>query len=255
MKAAKAFGANSSGQLLIVAALAIAILIASTSIYVYELATESQNVESSSTTELILALKTGLRNAVVSALANITAGGQKTVLAENLDMLADAYMRLQPQQPCQIRYTLLDGGGYEDSVKISWSSLGFGVSSAHILYTLKIFEPKSSLAINGAINVTTTLMVEGYYRADENKSIKTVNLTCRIFNENKPATAKQVAVYWEQGPGVWLPVQNPYIVDCGSGTYLISFTVTTSSDTVHVSVQMVDIRSISVAANATCIQA
>lgn len=255
MKTAKTFGANSSGQLLIVAALAIAILIASTSIYVYELAAESQNVESSPTAELALALKTGLRNAVVSALANITAGGQKTALAKNLDMLAGAYMRLQPQQPCQIRYTLLDGGGYEDGVKISWSSLGLGVSSAHVLYTLKIFEPKSSLVINGAINVTTTLMVEGYYRANENKSIKTVNLTCRIFNENKPAAAKQAAVYWEQTPEVWLPVQNPYIVDCGSGTYLISFTVATSSDAVRVSVQMADARNIFVVANATCSQA
>ncbi len=64
------FMANSSGQLLIVAALAIAILIASTTIYVYELSGERQSAEDFFISNCVFAVKQGSRNAVISALAN-----------------------------------------------------------------------------------------------------------------------------------------------------------------------------------------
>ncbi|MEM2281781.1 MAG: hypothetical protein QXZ68_07370 [Candidatus Bathyarchaeia archaeon] len=255
MKTARKFRADRSGQLLIVAALAIAILIASTSIYVYELTMEQQTVESGSAVELALAVKTGLRNAIISALANITNGGQRTVLAENLGMLACTYMQLHPQQLCQIHYTLLNNNGYEDGVKLSWNNNGLGVSSAYTSFTLKILGLTSNITINEAVNVTTFLTVEGYYTANGNESIKTVRLTCNIFNENKPAKAKKIAVYWEQAPELWVPVENPDIADLGNGTYTITFAVTTASESVNVSVQIVDARNIFVMANATCNQA
>ncbi|MEM2317963.1 MAG: hypothetical protein QW142_00915 [Candidatus Bathyarchaeia archaeon] len=253
MKTAKRFRANCSGQLLIVAALAIAILIASTSIYVYELTTEKQGVESSSLVELALAVKAGVRNAVISALANITNGGSKTILTENLDALADAYMRLHPQQPCHIRYTLLNGSGYMGGVKITWSE-GLGVSSAYILYTLKILGPASSMTINDAVNITTALMVEGYYTIGENETIKTVNLTCKLFNEEKPAHAKNLTIYYMDDSGAWARVNSPSITDWGNGTYSLRFTIVLVSDIVHVSVRMVDARKILVVANVTCSQ-
>ncbi|MEM3766357.1 MAG: hypothetical protein QXU46_04950 [Candidatus Bathyarchaeia archaeon] len=255
MKTGKAFMANSSGQLLIVASLVIAILITSTSIYVYELTTEIQTMKNCSTLELALALNTGLRNAVVSALANITNGGRKNVLAENLALLVDTYMQLHPQQPCQIAYTLPSVAGYDDGIKLSWGSSGLGVSSAYVLYTLKILEPASNLTIHSALNITTTLVINGYYTIGENETIKTVSLTCKVFNEDKPAKVKQVNVYWGQAPEVWLPIRSLSIVDCGNGTYVISFTITTASEAVYVSAQMVDARNIFVAANTTCSQA
>ncbi|MEM2780514.1 MAG: hypothetical protein QW791_06565 [Candidatus Bathyarchaeia archaeon] len=253
MKAAKRFRANCSGQLLIVAALAIAILIASTSIYVYELTTEKQDVESGSLVELALAVKTGLRNAVTSSLANITNGGSKNILTENLDTLTDAYVRLHPQQPCHVRYTLLNSSGYMEGVKLTWSE-GLGVSSAYVLYTLKILEHASSITINDAVNITTTLMAEGYYTIGENETSKTVNLTCKLFNEEKPAHAKNLAIYCADDSGAWTLVDNPSITDWGNGTYSLRFTIIFVSDIVHVSVHMVDARKILVVANVTCSQ-
>lgn len=252
---AKGFKADRSGQLLIVAALAIAILIASTSIYVYELTMEQQTVENGSAVELALAVKTGLRNAVISALANITNGGQKTVLAENLAMLADAYMQLYPQQLCQIRCTLLNSTGYEDGVKLSWNNNRLGVSSAYTSFTLKILGPASNITVNDAINVTTFLMVDGYCTGNGNESIKTISLTCNVFNEDKPAQAKNITIHWEQAPELWIPVENPDITGLGNGTYTITFTVITASEVVNVLVQMVDARNIFVLANATCSRA
>ncbi|MEM2463398.1 MAG: hypothetical protein QXY07_01790 [Candidatus Bathyarchaeia archaeon] len=253
MKTAKRFGASRSGQLLIVAALAIAILIASTSIYVYELTTENQNVESGSLVELALAVKAGVRNAVISALANITNGGSKTILMENLDALADAYMRLHPQKPCLIRYTLLNISGYEDGVKLLWSK-GLGVSSAYVLYTLKVLGPTSSITINDAINTTTALVTEGHYTIGGNETIKTVNLTCKLFNEEKPAHAKNLTIHYVDNSGAWAPVNSSSITDWGNGTYGLRFTIVLVSDVVHVSVHMVDARNILVAANITCSQ-
>jgi len=256
VKTAKKFCAARSGQLLIVAAFAIAVLIASTSIYVCELITQRQNVEDGFSVELVLAVKTGLRNAAVSALANIAHGGQKTVLTENLDALADTYMRLYPQQICQIRYTLLNDDGYEDGIKLSWNDYGgLGVSSTYIPYILKVLAPTFNLTVNDAINITTTLKVHGFYTIGENETLRTVNLTCTVFNEKKPAQAKYIAIHYEDDSGVWIPVNNPSITDWGNGTYNLRFTVAVASDFVHVSVHVIDARNIFVAANVTCSQA
>jgi len=256
VETAKKFGAARSGQLLIVAALAIAILIASTSIYVYELTTQKQSAENDSIVELVLAIKTGLRNAAVSALANITQGGQKTVLAENLDTLADVYTRLYPQQICQIRYKLPNSAGYEDGVKLSWNSNnGLGVSSVYVPYMLKVLAPTFNATLNDAVNITTTLKVQGFCTVGENETLKTVNLTCMVFNEEKQAQAKWIAIYYEDDSGAWIPVNNPSITDWGNSTYSPHFTVALASDFVHVSVHVVDARNILVVANTTCSQA
>jgi len=255
METVEKFEAAQSGQLLIVAALAIAILIASTSIYIYELTAPNQKTEDSSTVELALALRTSLGNAVVSALANITSGGQKKVLAENLNTLAEVYLRLHPHRPCLLNYTLLNGEGYEDGVKLFWEANGLGVSSAYAFFRLKTLEQTFNVTLSGAVNVTTSLRVEGHYTAGGNGTVKTVNLTCRVFNDGKPAKAKQITVYWRQASEVWVPVENPSVTDWGNGTYTLTFAIDTAQDAVHVSVRIVDARNIFVAANATCSQA
>ena len=75
------------------------------------------------------------------------------------------------------------------------------------------------------VNVTTSLTVEGHYTAGGNGTVKTVNLTCGVFNDGKPAKAKQITIHWRQVSEVW------------------------------VSVRIVDARNIFVSANATCSQA
>ena len=86
----KKFKANNSGQLLIVAALAIAILISSTTIYVYELSRETSRTDASSIGNSILALKQGTKSTLISSLANVSNGGEKTVLTANLNQLSQA---------------------------------------------------------------------------------------------------------------------------------------------------------------------
>lgn len=180
----------------------------------------------------------------------------KTVLAENLDTLADVYTRLYPQQICQIRYKLPNSAGYEDGVKLSWNSNnGLGVSSVYVPYMLKVLAPTFNATLNDAVNITTTLKVQGFCTVGENETLKTVNLTCMVFNEEKQAQAKWIAIYYEDDSGAWIPVNNPSITDWGNSTYGLHFTVALASDFVHVSVQVVDARNILVVANTTCSQA
>jgi len=84
-KLKKNLGGKSSGQLLIVAALSIAVLISSTTIYVYEVSRETNSVKNNSISDFVLAVKQSTRNAMISSLVNVSNGGERTVLTDNLN--------------------------------------------------------------------------------------------------------------------------------------------------------------------------
>ena len=252
----KLAGAKSSGQLLIVVALAIAILISTTTAYVYEVSREKpSSTQDYPIAELIQAVKQGSRNAVISALANASTGGEKRALALNLDRLVQAYKSLNVYGLYYLSYNVLNDSRYVNGVLLSWEDTdGLGVSSAYANFTLKFSGLTEKTTLCYAINITTTIRVEGYTL---NGSEKIVNLTCQVFNEGKPALAKDITVYYEFG-GSWVPVNssnNLSITDYGNGIYAISFTISTESDAVQASIHVYDLRGIFVKANVECNEA
>ena len=256
MKNLQRFRAHNSGQLLIVAALAIAILISSTTIYVYELSREKIVLQNQLTTEFILAIKQSSKNAVISSLANASKSGEKSILETNLNSLLQAYRSLSQPEICNLSFSVLNDSNYVDGIWFSWEEIdGFGISSAYANFSLAIYGLEVNVTANYAINVTTAVKLEGYYTL--NGLEKSVNLSCQVFNERKPALAKNISLYYEN-LGVWMPVNssnNLSITDYGNGTYTISFTVITLSDTVQVSAHITDLREILVQANTTCEEA
>ncbi|MGC8896003.1 MAG: hypothetical protein ACP5LB_04445 [Candidatus Bathyarchaeia archaeon] len=246
---------NSSGQLLIVAALAIAILISSTTMYVYEVSKEKTATQDQLIAELALAIKQGSRNAVISSLANISKGGEKSVLDANLNNLSQAYRSLNQYGICILSFNVLNDSNYADGIWLSWSDTsGFGVSSAYANFSLAVYGLNANITASYAVNVTTAVTLDGYCTGDEEKSF---SLICQVFNDGEPALAKNITLYYEN-LGVWLPVNssnNLSITDYGNGTYAISFTVITVSDTIQVSAHVNDLREIFVQANATCYKA
>lgn len=113
----------------------------------------------------------------------------------------------------------------------------------------------ANLAIDYAVNITTTIAINGAYTTLEGEE-KLVNLTCRVYNEEKPALAKSITLFYEN-LGSWIPVNssnNLSTVDYGNGTYLLSFTVSASLP-VLVSTHVYDLRDIFVQANMTCYEA
>lgn len=254
-KLANKLNANSSGQLLIVAALAIAILISSTTIYVYELSGERQGVEDASLDDFILAVKQGTRNAVISSLANVTKGGENQVLAENLNTLSEAYLSLNQPGICRLSYAFPEDPNYEGGVWISWNTNGLGVSSAYANLTLTVYGLTANISLTFTVNITTAITLSGYYvLSGEGKN---ANVTCQVFNEERPALASNITLYYKDDAEVWTLVNpsNLTVTNYGNGTYTLSFTASTSSDSLEVSAHVQDLRGIFVKANMTCHQA
>jgi len=253
MKRVRSFKTNSSGQLLILAALAVAILIASTTVYVYELGKQSTGAGEEPMDNFVLSVKQNTRNAVIASLANVSNGGEKTVLKSNLDVLSQVFTNLSSFRMCTLSYALLNDSKYDSGLWLSWNSSGMGVSSANANFTLSLRSMTTTIDVNYTVNITSAIIIDGYYTrlsGDE----KLVNMTCRVYNEGQPSLAKNISLSYEN-LGSWIPINssnNLSIIDYGNGTYTISFTVNTPSDRVQVSADVYDANDIFVRANTTC---
>jgi hypothetical protein len=252
-KRQRKFRANGSGQLLLVAALAIAILISSTTIYVYELSKETNNSDTPSIGSFVLALKQSTRNAMISSLVNVSNGGEKSVLVANLNRLSQVFRNIDNLGICQLGSTPLSNSNYDSGTWLSWNISDMGVSSAYANFTFEYYDSAMNVTLDYAVNVTTAVTISGYYTKLSGNE-KLVNLTCNVYNEGKSALAKNMTFLYER-LGSWLPVDplnSLSIMDYGNGTYHISFTVATPSNDVQVSVHIYDLRDILVQANTTC---
>ena len=255
MKNRRKLTANSSGQLLIIAALAIAIMISSATIYVYELSTETNKIDSYSISDIILALKQSTTNTLISSLANISKGGDKAILEANLNSLSEAFTNLNQLGMCHQSFTLINDSKYTFGIYLSWNTNGLGVSNAYTNFTLEVQSMIANVAVDYAVNITTAVAINGSYIRLEGDE-KLVNLTCVVSNEEQPALARNITLFYEN-LGIWIPVNssnNLSIINYGNGTYLLSFTVTISSD-FQVSTHVYDLRDIHVQANTTCTDA
>jgi len=252
-KRTKKFRANSSGQLLIIAALAIAVLISATTVYVYELSEETNSTDAGSISDFVLALKQSIRNTMTSSLANVSKGGEKAVLAANLDKLSQVIRSLHQFGICQLDYTVRNDSTYDSGVWLSWNMSGLGVSSAYANFTLKVNGLGTNLTVDYTLNMTTSVTISGYC-TQLTGSEKMVNLTCRVYDDGENALARNISLSYEN-LGSWIPINssnNLSIMDYGNGTYTISFMVNAPADSVQVSVDVYDLRGIFVRANVTC---
>lgn len=247
------FRANRSGQLLIVAALAIAVLVSSTTIYVYELSRDTNSSDSPPLNDSVLSLKQSTRNVMISSLANVSNGGSSSVLATNLNTFSQLVASLHHLGTMSLDFTPLNDSTYDSGTYLSWNTSAIGVSSAYVNFTLRVYGLEEDIDAAFAVNVTTTITISGSY-ATLLSGDKQVNLTCRVYNEDEPALAKNMTFFYENS-GNWIQVDasnDLFIIDQGNGTYLVSFTVNIPSDTVPVSVRGYDSRNVFVPANTTC---
>jgi hypothetical protein len=241
---------RNSGQVLIVTSLVVVMLLISAVVYVketqkYTPTSKFDNILSSS------AVKQAAVHTVVSALANVSNGGDRSVLSSDLDTLQSALSANAYNAVFYMQYILCNSTPYMDGVWIAWNETGTGVSSICI-----------NLACNNSdnyfsefdVNVTSSINVAGTCVL-LNESLIEVNLSCYIWNEDKPALAEKLEVYYGNAPSnIWQQVLSPDITNYGNGTYQISFTAPYESQSgpLHVSLYCIDVRGISVWANTTC---
>jgi len=244
---------QSSGQVILIAVLAMALILLSTQIYVFEVRMSTVHLDSNSLNDYFFAIKLGSRNVVIGSIANVSEGGSNTVLMANLDKLVALVNRQNQFGRSTLNYTVEETAPYSSGVWLFWGTDGFGVSSAFAQFTFNLSDREVDADFSYFINVTTTLTVKGNYRtmlADE----KQVNVTVNLLNEAKPALASQVTLYYRILDRWLAPnASNNYIVtDYGNGTYFASFLANIPSLTVEVSVLVRDQQQILVQTNATC---
>ncbi len=240
----KSLRRNCSGQLLIVAALAIALLISSTTVYVYEVSKEPVTDESTQLSLYLPGLKQSTRNTAISSLANISKGGETAVLETNLAELSDNMLSLD-FGICNLAYTPLNESSYDSGILLSWNKTDANISGAYANFTLNIYGINSKISTQYSVNITTTLFLTSI--AVNTDTVKHVNLTCNVSNEDKPASAESFVVYCEES-GIWTKIESSAVLqtDYGNGTYSLDFTVPLEST--QLLLQMNDLRGIQVQA-------
>jgi len=247
---------GNSGQVLIIVALIVTMLLLSTALYVAE--TEKDVAVCKSEAEPVFsAYRLGTMHTIISAMSNISNGGATDVLVADLNQFNSVVGNHLFNAIFKMEFTPFNMAPYQGGVWIDWGSSGKGVSSSYVNFILNSSGTSATYYSEYAVNITSEIDVTGEYTL-LNGSLKQATVTCTVFNEGQPALARNFTVYYEQdgmlSPEEWVQVESPSITDYGNGTYLMSFTAQTTNpdDPLLVSVHCHDLRYIFIKANVTC---
>lgn len=247
----RSFKRNSSGQVLIVTALLVSLLLLSTALYVIEVEKEVPTVDAGEG-NVFSGYKQSARSTLISALANATSGGDRGILAADLTELKTAILSHSYQALLTMDYNTVNSSSYQNGFLISWGTNGQGISSVYATFVFASSSPSATSNLEYAINVTSEVNLSGNYQ-QLNDTTKQVNLTVNILNEGKPALAHNFTFSYQNATD-WIRVDSPNTTNFGNGTYATSFYAETPqpNDPLVVSVLSQDERGIFVGANVTC---
>jgi hypothetical protein len=246
---------DNSGQVLVITSLLVTLLLLSTAIYVIE--TEKEIPTIGNNNNPFLAYKQSARNTLISALANVTSGGESAVLTTDLNKLKETITSHSYQAILEMDFTLLNSAPYQEGFWISWGTDGRGVSSTYVSFVFDSSSSSTTSNLEYAVNVTSDVSLSGEYR-HLNDTSKQVNLIANVFNEGKPASANSLTFYFDFDGSLltedWVKVDSPNITNFGTGTYSVAFFAETDrpSDPIIVSMYCQDQRGILVGADLTC---
>lgn len=248
--ARRSFRRNCSGQVIIVTALLVAMILLTTALYVIEVEKSVPTVDANSAGSFDAYLP-ALRSTLISALANASAGGNSDILKSDLAQLKTAILSHSYDALLTMDYSTKNSGGYTNGLNIAWGSSGSGVSEASASFTFSSSSTTGKSDAAYTVELSSRLQASGSY--SEQNGTKQVNLTVNVLNDGSPALAESFGFSYQTSQG-WVQVDSLAIVDHGNGSYSISFTAETgqTGEPLVVSAVIVDERGISVGANLTC---
>ncbi|HTY74959.1 MAG TPA: hypothetical protein VMD05_05260 [Candidatus Nanoarchaeia archaeon] len=242
---------NNSGQVLIVTSLLVALLLLSTIVFVMETEKDVPTIKTEETDPFISYQQTE-KNTLISALANITKGGNSSILASDLETLNTAITSDSYLSMLQINYEPLNATPYQNGIWISWND-SQGITSAAVSFALNSSGLYSTSNIQYTTNVTSEISQNGNNTRIED-SLRQVNLTINLQNENGPALAQNFTFSFENTNSSWVKVDSPNITDFDNGTYTVTFNIETAQthNPIYVQTLCQDQRGIITGANTTC---
>jgi hypothetical protein len=245
---------KNSGQVLVITSLVVVLLLLSTVVYVTE-TEKTAPVYHPEANVYLSAIKQAAFHTAMSAMVNISNGGDPTVLTEDLIRLKSAVQSRSYDAISDLKFSVTTSAPYIDGVFISWAANGEGVSSVSVNLVLNSTGFSTSYYSQYGVNVTSSVKVKGDY-TQLNESVRQIIMSCTVLNEDSPGQAENLELYYQRdNPGGWIEVASPEITSLGNGTYLISFTTrNTTQSVLPVSLHCQDARGISVWATATCTQ-
>ncbi len=220
---------KNSGQVLIVVALVITLLLLSTALYIAD--TQKSQLKYTSESDLYLPFyKQGLRHTMISALVNVSSGGDIGVLELDLNQFNAFTLEHSYDAFFKPEFTLRNTTPYVNGVWTTQNSSGTAVTSAYASFSVNSSGTSETYSSEYDIEVTSRLEVSGQYQL-VNETEKQVELTCSLSNEGQPALAEGFTFSYENDGSLeienWTIVEKPAIIDHGDGTYTISFTAVT----------------------------
>jgi hypothetical protein len=231
--------------------LLVALLLLSTAVYVIE-TERNVPIVGNSEVDVFSTYKQSARNTLISALANVTRGGDVSVLSTDLNQLNLVITSDSYQAMLKMDYTMQNTDSYKNGFWISWGTDGHGVSSDYVSFAFNSLGLSTTSNLVYIVNVTSEAYLSGTY-LQLNDTTKQATLKVNLLNEGKPATAQNFTFYFLNESN-WIKTAVPYMTDYGNGTYEALFVAEQSqtSNSFVVSMLCQDQRGIFVGANATC---
>jgi hypothetical protein len=244
----RSFRQDCRGQVIVVTALLVAVILLATAMYVIDVQKNTPSVQKDDGV-LIDSYETSVRSTLVSALANFSSGGDRVVLDSDLVQLRDVILAHSYEAQLSITYNLLNSNGYSDGLRVSWGSNGEGISSAYTTVTCSSTSSSGSSDVTYVVNVTDRIHLNGDY-VQFNDTTKLVNLTVHLYSETGSALANSL-VFSYRTASDWVTIESPSITSNGDGTYTVTFNAQTEliGESLDVSIVCLDTRCISVGAS------
>jgi hypothetical protein len=237
------------GQVLIVAALGIALVIISTQAYVLKLSRTRVLSDYGCYSDHVLGIEQGTGHVVVASLVNVSRGGASSVLSDNLDRWEAFVSGDHAFGRCDLNATPASQSPYSGGIRLDWGTEGEGVSSACAELTLNVSGRGLEVDHMFTVNSTTLLSVEGSF-TDLGGDTKALTVSVELQVDGGWALAGSVSLEymkssaWTDPTGLGSYQEQDY----GNGTYLYTFTDDVPGSQVQVRAQVYDLRGVYVRA-------
>lgn len=240
------------GQVLVIAALVIALALLSTQAYIYTLSRTEVHYGYRFLSDYVQAIKIGSEHTVTASLVNISRGGAYDNLQSNLDRWESFIAADYRMGQCSLNATSASQSPYTQGIWLDWGTDSVGVSSAYSDFTLNIGGMGAEIDLSFSLNRTTRVVVTGSY-SDLGGDTKEVTVVMYLFNEGAQALTNSTTLNYLKSSSWEDPtILGDYVaVDYGNGTYHYTFTDTIPGNQVPVRVQTYDERGVFVQAEAT----